>query len=159
MTENIFDYIEDNGTDDSEYSYIGEEPAEIIEEHLLPPVITHQMPGLYFTDIMGRTLPVKTVNMDKGHITSVTLTEPIDGKDEYAINEIIVIGDFLPVPGIGYITPGAMVRWHGEDYLLLFGWHTNPSNMTIFSWYLSKDNIAHTVYHEMIDEIDLIGIS
>ena len=131
---------------------------EVLEELILPPVIVKKVPALQFQNIQEKTLPVSDVRMEDGKITSIKLTEEIDGKDEYTIDEVFFNANFLFVPGIGYLSPGTIISYENCSYVLLFGWHTNPSNQTIYSWYLANDDVCHTLYHEMINKIDLVKI-
>lgn len=110
--------------------------------------------------------------------------------NSYSINGVIQNGtvntniskeyNFLPVPGVGYITPGAGVTYKNDKYILEFGWHLNTSNQRIYSWYLRPvgveyefdhslqymsnpmtpldSSVCKTLYYEMIDEIELIEI-
>ena len=47
-------------------------------------------------------------------------------------------------------------EYENNTYVLLFGWHTNYSNQTIYSWYITNNNICHTLYKEMINKINLV---
>lgn len=96
--------------------------------------------------------------------------------DQYSVNKLVVEKNFLHVPGVGHLRPGSKVRLDRDpnEYTLLFGWHTNISNQTIYSWYLRPvkefDNFNcddnnymsspekalsedRTLYFEMIDKI------
>lgn len=103
-----------------------------------------------------------------------------DDNEQYFVEDLIVEKNFLPVPGVGYLRPGTKVRLEGDptEYVLLFGWHTNISNQTIYSWYLRpikefiEDNSDNeymsqpikelsddkTLYYEMINKIWRIGV-
>lgn len=94
---------------------------------------------------------------------------------QYFIDDLIVERNFLNVPGVGYLRPGSKVRLENDfnEYVLLFGWHTNISNQTIYSWYLrpikefvdsEKENQYmsepikplsedRTLYYEMVNKI------
>ena len=100
---------------------------------------------------------------------------------QYFVDELVVEKNFLHVPGVGHLRPGSKVRLEKDptSYILLFGWHTNISNQTIYSWYLRPikefDDSDHdqdymsspekvlsedkTLYFEMIDKIWKVGVS
>ena len=43
--------------------------------------------------------------------------------------------------GIGFLIPGDIVKLHIDNiysYELNYGWHTNVSGQTIYSWYLKR---------------------
>lgn len=126
---------------------------------------------VYSKEDPSQELSIITTNVDdEGRIVSV-LTE--DGQTILS-EDVIIYQDFLYVPGVGYLKPGTKVRLQEDwsTYTLLFGWHTNVSNQTTYSWYLRpitevdkkscKDYMSHyqrplsqdrTVYKEMIDRI------
>lgn len=119
----------------------------------------------------SQELSITSVNLDtEGHIVLVN-TE--DGQTIYS-EDAEIYQNFLEVPGVGYLRPGTKVKLQSDSstYLLLFGWHTNISNQTIYSWYLrpltevvdksDRDYMSHyqrplsqdrTVYRDMIDSI------
>lgn len=149
--------------DDDIFNYINQN-TEIVEEELigvtpLPPSVLKPKADLKFTDLYNRTLPVREVYMNPdGQIEKLILSEPVNGQDIYYKGDFFIIKELLEVPGVGRLSPGTMVRYEGKDYLLLYGWHTNLSNQTIYSWYLTKDKECHTLYQDMIDKINLIRI-
>lgn len=148
--DDIFNYINRN-TEIVEEEFIGVTP--------LPPSILKPGADLKFTDLYNRTLPVREVKMDsEGQIEKLILSTPIDGQDVYHKGDFFIIKELLNVPGVGRLSPGTIVRYEDVDYVLLFGWHTNLSNQTIYSWYLTKDKECHTLYQEMIDKIDLVKV-
>lgn len=58
---------------------------------------------------------------------------------EYQRSEYTYTTECLYVLGIGFLIPGDIVKLKITDcqeYELNFGWHTNVSNQTIYSWYL-----------------------
>ena len=100
-------------------------------------------------------IPVLSIEMIDGEITEVVAATGV----HYTPEEIEIIRQYLQVPGIGNIISGTRVIYHDKDYVLLFGWHTNISNQTIYSWYLEaleEDVPPKTLYQEMIDEIDTL---
>ena len=57
----------------------------------------------------------------------------------YNRGEYTYTTECLYVLGIGFLLPGDIVKLHISDvdeYELCYGWHTNISNQTIYSWYL-----------------------
>lgn len=99
-----------------------------------------------------------------------------DGSTYYVDSGVISVEEnFLEVPGLGYLKPGTKVVLDTDKtttYVLNFGWHTNVSNQTIYSWYLrpitevvnrdeeeymskSKRVLSQdkTLYREMIDHL------
>lgn len=118
-----------------------------------------------------RLVEAQSVNVDaEGKIISIMS----DG-NLVDVSEVIVHKNFLPVPGVGYLKPGTLVRYQDDMYVLDFGWHTNISNQRIYSWFLkpTKEKSLRnpklpifsewgssfkTLYYEMIDEIDLVTV-
>lgn len=115
------------------------------------------------------------VNTDGQYVIAHT-----DEGRQYFVEDLVVEKHFLPVPGVGYLRPGSHIRLEKDptEYVLLFGWHTNISNQTIYSWYLRPikefDNPDEnkymsspvkvlsedkTLYYEMINKIWKIGVS
>lgn len=125
----------------------------------LSPSILKPEADLKFTDLQDRTLDVTSITLENGIITKITAVGTGGETQEYSAGSFFLIKEMLEIPGIGRLSPGTIVRYKGKDYLLLFGWHTNPSNQTIYSWYLTKNNECHTLYQEMIDLIDLVKVS
>lgn len=63
----------------------------------------------------------------------------------------------LEVPGVGFLRPGTRVSLEGKEYVLLFGWHTNGSNQTIYSWYLNplfENSSDKTLYKSDINKLE-----
>ena len=69
-----------------------------------------------------------------------TLTQEYDGSTTtYAKGEYEYTTECLYVLGIGFIIPGDIVKLKITDdkaFEINFGWHTNISGQTIYSWYL-----------------------
>lgn len=104
----------------------------------------------------------------EGEIVSVIDT---DGTEFYR-EGLEICQNFLEVPGVGFLRPGSVVRIKGQEYVLNFGEHTNISNQTLISWFLSpcggiesvpdplgrNTSEDRTLYMGMVDEIDLVTI-
>lgn len=137
------------------------------------PVSKHE-PDIRFTDDQGNYLPVTSINVTKnGNISSIVVESndsDLEGSRILQREDISINQNFLHVPGVGYLPPGVVVRYNDRDWVLLFGWHTNISNQTIYSWFLSptsseeevcclkesRSPVNKTVYQEMVDQIDFI---
>lgn len=119
-------------------------------------------PGFRFINLDGTVINVKSINLDNnGEIISIIdINNTEISSDDFRFDK-----ELLLVPGIGYIPPNTVVEWKDKNYLLCFGWHTNVSNQTIYSWYLhelnknKKDKCAEdkTLYSWMIDEINEVS--
>lgn len=77
---------------------------------------------------------------DNGQFDVLTATadgvQAIYQRDEYSYTT-----ECLYVLGIGFLLPGDIVKLHITDtveYELGYGWHTNVSGQTIYSWYLTR---------------------
>jgi hypothetical protein len=117
--------------------------------------IIEDAPNLKFSKEDGTVLDVIEIEMNNGNIVSVLDSDNV----RYNIDEITYEKYLLNVPGIGYIAAKSRVIYKEKDYVLLFGWHTNISNQTIYSWYLSsltEDIPDKTLYEEMINEIEIV---
>ncbi len=117
--------------------------------------IIEDAPNLKFSKEDGTVLDVIEIEMNNGNIVSVLDSDNV----KYNIDEITYEKYLLNVPGIGYIAAKSRVIYKEKDYVLLFGWHTNISNQTIYSWYLSsltEDIPDKTLYEEMINEIEIV---
>lgn len=117
-------------------------------------------------------LSITEVSLDTDGKIVFVRTE--DGSQVVA-EDTIIYQDFLEVPGVGYLKPGTFVRLDKDStkYVLLFGWHTNISNQTIYSWYLrplveyspedtgreymsspeKELSVDRTLYYDMINHI------
>lgn len=73
-----------------------------------------------------------------------TLTSTVDGVETvYNKGDYTYCTECLYVLGIGFLLPGDIVKLKldaTEEYELNFGWHTNVSGQTIYSWYLKLMN-------------------
>lgn len=104
----------------------------------ISPQIYKTCPKLKVYDKNGKEIKTTSVNLDTdGSVVSI-VTE--DGRLVYC-DELLIFSNFLEVPGVGFLKSGTKVCLEGSDvvYTLLFGWHTNISNQTIFSWFLRKE--------------------
>lgn len=157
-----------------------EETRIVIEQ------VVKDCPDLKFYEIStGYELEVSSVIVnEKGQIYKVfTSDENGEIYHEYLVpEEAVMISNWLPVPGLGFLRPGTYVTYKHEKYCLMFGWHTNISNQEIYSWYLEpiedgegvirsdndrnymstpekpKGKICRTLYHNMINEIEDINV-
>lgn len=127
--------------------------------------ISSNAPDLKFFSLKGETLPVNSVMMCKDTIIGISLdsVDPETGEPtELVQGDFKVDKEFLYIPGIGHVPPGNIITYNNKDYILMFGWHKNISNQTIYSWYLtpltSKESSSevYTLYYEMIDKIERV---
>ena len=101
-----------------------------------------------FYDINGNLIRGDSITVsidDNGQFYTLTVMrdeEPtVYLKDDYTYTT-----ECLYVLGIGFLIPGDLVKLKINErdvYELNYGWHTNISNQTIYSWYL--------VPHETVD--------
>lgn len=124
----------------------------------IPSSIYGESPGMIFTDQDGARQLVQTINLDPDTQEIIGLTDFADNPldiDDITYNKYVLF-----VPGIGNILPGSRVIWKEKDYVLQFGWHTNISNQTIYTWYLEPlegiDLTPKTLYQWMIKEIEIV---
>ena len=94
-----------------------------------------------FYDLEGNLLNGDSVSVtitDNGQFDVLTITK--DGSTEtYNSDEYTYTTECLYVLGIGFLIPGDIVKLkinECDTYELNYGWHTNISNQTIYSWYL-----------------------
>ena len=115
---------------------------------------------------------VSSVDLDtEGNIVFINTT---DG-NKLRASDYIIVQELLNVPGVGKLKPGTRVVLEENpyiEYVLRFGWHTNISNQTIYSWYLypikqeeiisdkeymskpeQRLSVARTVYESDVDQI------
>jgi hypothetical protein len=110
-----------------------------------------------------------------------TLTSIVDGVSTvYQKDEYTYCTGCLYILGIGFLLPGDVVKLHLDDveeYELNYGWHTNVSGQTIYSWYLKLLNVQQlfekrgfdrtqqpyitntglrTLYKEYLDTIEVV---
>lgn len=123
---------------------------------------------------------IKVYQEDK-ELSIISVDLDTDGKIVYVNSEsgqkipsddVEVLKNFLPVPGVGYLRSGTKVTFEKDTYVLMFGWHTNISNQQIYSWFLrptvQTDRVSEsnymsspenelsqdrTLYYPMIDKI------
>ena len=71
-----------------------------------------------------------------------SITTEIEGETViYTKGNYTYVTECLYVLGIGFLLPGDIVKLKIDElntYELNFGWHTNISGQTIYSWYLVK---------------------
>lgn len=103
---------------------------------------------------------------DNGQFDVITVTDPDSGevttlsKDQYTYTT-----ECLYVLGIGFLLPGDIVKLHiadDKEYELHFGWHTNISSQTIYSWYLVRHDIQDYFYEErngIFQSVDLVEMN
>ena len=94
-------------------------------------------PMMKFYSKEDPTVEISINSADFDTSGNVVMLYDVSGKSYYA-EDLIIYQDFLDVPGIGYLRPGTKVKLDSDKtlYLLQYGWHTNISNQTIYSWYL-----------------------
>lgn len=123
-------------------------------------------------DTNGIRVNVSSVDLDTdGNIVFINTT---DG-NKLSADDYIIVQELLNVPGVGKLKPGTRVVLEENpyiEYVLEFGWHTNISNQTIYSWYLypikqeeiisdkeymskpeQRLSVARTVYESVVDQI------
>lgn len=123
-------------------------------------------------DTNGIRVNVSSVDLDTdGNIVFINAT---DG-NKLSADDYIIVQELLNVPGVGKLKPGTRVVLEENPYIeysLEFGWHTNISNQTIYSWYLypirqeeiisdkeymskpeQRLSVARTVYESVVDQI------
>lgn len=123
-------------------------------------------------DTNGIRVNVSSVDLDTdGNIVFINTT---DG-NKLSADDYIIVQELLNVPGVGKLKPGTRVVLEENPYIeysLEFGWHTNISNQTIYSWYLypirqeeiisdkeymskpvQRLSVAKTVYESVVDQI------
>ena len=95
-----------------------------------------------FYDTEGNLLTGESVSVtidDNGQFDVLTITDENSVSTSYAQNEYTYTTECLYVLGIGFLIPGDIVKLKINEchvYELNYGWHTNISNQTIYSWYL-----------------------
>ena len=121
----------------------------------IPSQIIKYDQDIIFTTKDGDLLEVASINLQDGIITNVTTIY----EDTYSRDALNIYTNILYVKGVGSLVPKTRVVYEKKDYILLYGWHTNISNQTIYSWFLRPLEEAgpdKTLYKEMIDKIDII---
>ena len=93
-------------------------------------------PVFMFYDLSGNLITVQSMTFDSnGKPDTVT---SVDG-DVFENGQYSYTFESLYVKDIGYLVTGDIVKLKISDvteYELNYGWHTNVSNQTIYSWYL-----------------------
>lgn len=107
---------------------------------------------IIFNDGVDREITSVNLSPEGNVVSVVTPTETLT-------EGFIVSNTALYVPGLGYLVPGTIIIYQDNDYVLKYGWHTNISNQTIYSWNLESldSNIPpKTIYKDMINKIDTV---
>lgn len=96
--------------------------------------------------IKGDTVSV-TIDDNGQFDTLIVATEDGDQTtvDTYESGQYTYTTECLYVLGIGFLIPGDLVKLKVNErdvYELNYGWHTNISNQTIYSWYLVPQEIT-----------------
>ena len=111
-----------------------------------------------FTDAAGERVPIQMIDLDPETFEMDALIDT--SGNPVSVEDVEYQRYVLNVPGIGNLIPGSRIIWKEEDYVLQFGWHTNVSNQTLFTWYLEPlegtDLIPKTLYRWMINEIEIV---
>lgn len=123
----------------------------------LTPAASKTDPDMLFRDKEGNILPVTEVHLNEdSNIESIYRSDPeiVQITEEFSFEKHLLF-----IPGVGHVCPGVRLIYKEKDYVLLFGWHTNISNQTIYSWYLHSlddDSPDKTLYKSMIEEIETV---
>ena len=117
---------------------------------------------------------VYNVSMDPdGQFGTVYSTDVLGNTVTYERGSYTYTRESVFVLGIGYLVPGDIVRLSLRDnicYEVGYGWHTNVSNQTLHSWYLTPVDIdvatheisyktesyIRTLYKEYLDTIEVV---
>lgn len=87
---------------------------------------------------------------DNGQFDTITVTE--NGETTtYTRDQYTYTQECLYVLGIGFLLPGDIVKLKIDDikeYRLGYGWHTNISSQTIYSWYLERVDDPEDYFYE-----------
>ena len=103
------------------------------------------IPYFSFYDLENKLIQGNTVSValdDNGQFDTLTVTTEEDGQtvtETYTKDQYTYTTECLYVLGIGFLLPGDIVKLKINEcntYQLNYGWHTNISNQTIYSWYL-----------------------
>lgn len=104
------------------------------------------VPHYSFYDLNGDLITGDSVCvtiLDDGQFGTLTATTG-SVTLEYEQGQYTVLTECLYVLGIGFLLPGDVVKLHIDaiaEYTLGFGWHTNVSGQTIYSWYLTPNKV------------------
>lgn len=88
-----------------------------------------------YSKFTKQEIPLTKVDLDtNGNIVYLYATN----EEQYSSDDVDIYKNFLHVPGVGDIKPGTLLNLDNDNttYVLLFGWHTNVSNQTIYSWFI-----------------------
>jgi hypothetical protein len=100
-----------------------------------------------FYDLDGNLIKGNiSVNIDdNGQFDSLTvIDDSVESTKYYTKGEYTYTTECLYVLGIGFLLPGDLVKLKINEryvYELNYGWHTNISNQTIYSWYLVPQKV------------------
>ena len=100
-----------------------------------------------FYDLDGNLIKGNiSVNIDdNGQFDSLTvIDDSVESTKYYTKDEYTYTTECLYVLGIGFLLPGDLVKLKINEryvYELNYGWHTNISNQTIYSWYLVPQKV------------------
>ena len=95
-----------------------------------------------------------------------SLTTEIDGETIiYTKDNYSYVTECLYVLGIGFLLPGDIVKLKIDElkeYELNFGWHTNISGQTIYSWYLvalPEEDYFYDQRNGIFNSVDLVDMN
>lgn len=145
------------------------------------------IPYFSFYDTNGELITGDSISVtfdDNGQFDTLTVIK--DGVSTvYQKGTYTYTTECLYVLGIGFLIPGDIVKLHIDSiytYELNYGWHTNVSDQTIYSWFLKrlpvrdpfiderkgfdrrsepniKENGILTFYKEYLDTIEVVSFT
>jgi hypothetical protein len=95
-----------------------------------------------FYDLDGELIRGESTSVtidDNGQFNVLTVVDSEQVSHTYTKENYTYTTECLYVLGIGFLIPGDIVKLKINEcveYELNYGWHTNISNQTIYSWYL-----------------------
>ena len=106
-----------------------------------------------------------------GQFDNIISTNSKNVSRTYSKDQYTYTRESLYVLGVGYLIPGDVVklkRFDRVSFTVGYGWHTNISNQSIYSWYLvpndselpnpySPDGKILTLYQEYLETIELVS--
>lgn len=103
----------------------------------------------YKGDLIKGSIEVEIT--DNGQFGALTCEDDLGEMIIYPKDTYTYTTECLYVLGIGFLIPGDIVKlkltdW--KEYELNFGWHTNISGQTIYSWYLVPREIPDMFINE-----------
>lgn len=93
-------------------------------------------PVFMFYDLNGNLINASSMTFDSSGKPDTVTTE---NGDVFEKGQYTYTAESLYIDGIGYLVKGDIVKLtisSVTEYELNYGWHTNVSNQTIYSWYL-----------------------